>query len=523
MSAESGRVGRTVLRWVVVGAGVALAFAVGYLVRWGCAPAAPAAVGPREAAPAGAEATAAHEAHVPSEPTIWTCAMHPQIRRPKPGRCPICGMKLVPVETGVPEEVGATPRLAVSQEAARLMEIETAPVERRFVTAEVRMVGKVEYDETRLAYITAWVPGRLDRLFVNYTGVPVKKGDHLVSLYSPELLSAQEELIQALRAVRDLAKSDVGILRETAAATILATREKLRLLGLTAEQVAEIESRGAAADHVTIYAPAGGIVVEKNALEGMYVDTGTRIYTIADLSEVWVKLDAYESDLSWLRYGQKVAFTSVAYPGETFAGTIAFIDPVLDEKTRTVKVRVNAANPDGKLKPGMFVTAMVRSDIATGGRVMAPELAGKWICPMHPDVVKNQAGTCDICGMPLVTTESLGYVAAAPADADKPLVIPATAPLVTGTRAVVYVQVPGAEKPTFEGRQIVLGPRAGDWYLVREGLAEGERIVTRGNFKIDSALQIQAKPSMMNPEGGAPAPVHEHGGAAAPAGGHAHD
>jgi Cu(I)/Ag(I) efflux system membrane fusion protein len=154
---------------------------------------------------------------------------------------------------------------------------------------------------------------------------------------------------------------------------------------------------------------------------------------------------------------------------------------------------------------------------------MAPELAGKWICPMHPDVVKNQAGTCDICGMNLVRAESLGYVAAAPTDADKPLVIPATAPLVTGTRAVVYVAVPGAEKPTFEGRQIVLGPRAGDWYLVREGLAEGERVVIRGNFKIDSALQIQAKPSMMNPEGGAPAPVHEHGGAAAPAGGHAHD
>jgi Cu(I)/Ag(I) efflux system membrane fusion protein len=125
--------------------------------------------------------------------------------------------------------------------------------------------------------------------------------------------------------------------------------------------------------------------------------------------------------------------------------------------------------------------------------------------------------------MNLVTTESLGYVAAAPTDADKTLVIPATAPLVTGTRAVVYVAVPGAEKPTFEGRQVVLGPRAGDWYLVREGLAEGERVVIRGNFKIDSALQIQAKPSMMSPEGGAPAPVHEHGGAAAPAGGHAHD
>jgi len=362
----------------------------------------------------------------------------------------------------------------------------------------------------------------LDRLFVNYTGVPVQKGDHLVNLYSPELLSAQEELLQSLRAVKDLEASDVSIVRETAQATVEAVREKLRLWGLTAEQIAAIESRGAASDHVTIYAPIGGIVVQKDALEGLYVDTGTRIYTIADLSEVWVKLDAYESDLEWIRYGQTVEFASVAYPGQTFTGTIAFIDPVLDEKTRTVKVRVNAANPDGKLKPGMFVRALVRSEVATGGRVMAPDLAGKWICPMHPDVVKDAPGACDICGMPLVTTESLGYVAAEPTDADKPLVIPASAPLVTGTRAVVYVEVPGAEKPTFEGREVVLGSRAGDWYIVRSGLAEGERVVVRGNFKIDSALQIQAKPSMMNPEGGAPPPVHEHG-AAAPAGGHAHD
>jgi len=515
MSAESGRAGRTILRWVVVGAGVIAAFAVGYMVRWGCAPAqhpAEATPGLETVAPAPAEA-----------PTIWTCAMHPQIRQPKPGRCPICGMKLIPVETGAETTAGGAPQLTVSEEAAKLMEVETAPVERRFVEAEVRMVGKVEYDETRLAYIAAWVPGRLDRLFVDYTGVPVRKGDHLVDLYSPELLSAQAELLQALQAVKDLEASDVSIVRETAQAMVEAVREKLRLWGLAAEQIAQIEKRGTASDHVTIYAPIGGIVVQKNALEGMYVDTGTRIYTIADLSEVWVKLDAYESDLAWVRYGQTVEFESVASPGETFTGTIAFIDPILDEMTRTVKVRVNTANPDGKLKPGMFVKALVRSEVATGGRVMAPDLAGKWICPMHPDVVKDQAGACDKCGMPLVTTESLGYVAAEPTAADKPLVIPATAPLITGTRAVVYVEVPGAAKPTFEGREVLLGPRAGQWYLVREGLAEGERVVVHGNFKIDSALQIQAKPSMMNPEGGGPAPVHQHGGAAAPAGDHAHE
>jgi Cu(I)/Ag(I) efflux system membrane fusion protein len=211
-------------------------------------------------------------------------------------------------------------------------------------------------------------------------------------------------------------------------------------------------------------------------------------------------LDAYESDLSWIRYGQKVEFTTEAYPGEVFEGTINFIDPVLNDMTRTVKLRVNVDNMDGKLKPEMFVRAVVRSQVALGGKVMVPEMAGKWICPMHPAVVKTEAGTCDVCGMNLVATESLGYVVDTPKEA--PLVIPASAPLVTGTRAVVYVQVPQKEKPTFEGRQVTLGPRAGDYYLVKEGLSEGELVVTKGNFKIDASLQIQAKPSMMNPAAG---------------------
>jgi Cu(I)/Ag(I) efflux system membrane fusion protein len=222
---------------------------------------------------------------------------------------------------------------------------------------------------------------------------------------------------------------------------------------------------------------------------------------MADLSQVWVKLDAYESDIDWIRYGQDVEFTAEAYPGETFKGKIAFIDPVLDPMTRTVKLRVNVANPDGRLKPEMFVRAIVRSKVAGAGMVMDEDMAGKWICPMHPSVVKTAPGKCDVCGMDLVTTESLGYVVAKEPN-KAPLVIPASAPLITGTRAVVYVRLEGKEKPTFEGREIVLGPRAGGYYLVKEGLSEGEQVVTNGNFKIDSALQIQAKPSMMSPKGG---------------------
>ena len=449
---------------------------------------------------------AAGEAKADSNIAYWTCSMHPQVHLPKPGLCPICGMKLIPVYKQ--SEGGETgPRVfKTSPAAAALMNIETSPVERKFVTARIRMVGKVNYDETRLSYITAWVPGRLDKLYVDYTGVPVTKGDHMVYLYSPDLYGAQEELLQALQAVKTTHQSDSTLMRDITQSTVKAARDKLRLLGLTDGQIADIEKSGKARDHVTIYAPAGGIVIHKNALEGQYVQTGTKIYTIADLSKVWVNLDAYESDLSWLRYGQQVAFTTVAYPGETFQGTISFIDPVLDPATRTVRVRVEVPNSDGRLKPEMFVNATVQAEVAAAGKVMDPRLAGKWICPMHPSVIKDKPGTCDICGMPLVRTESLGYVSAAADPNDKPLVIPASAALVTGTRAVVYVQVPNAEAPTFEGRQVVLGPRAGDYYIVRHGLQEGQRVVTRGNFKIDSALQIEAKPSMMTPAGGEGAP-----------------
>lgn len=411
----------------------------------------------------------------------WTCSMHPDIIRDKPGKCPKCGMDLIPMPGDAVGGVG--PReLVVSEEAAKLMEIQTSAVERKFVTAEIRMVGKIEYDETRVKNITAWVPGRsrIERLFVDFTGITVKKGDHMVDLYSPELISAQAELLLS--------------------STKLLAREKLRLLGLTAEQIEQIEKTGKPVDHLTIYAPIGGVVVHKNATEGMYVTEGSKLYTIADLSHLWVKLDAYESDLPWLQYGQEVEFTTEAHPGEVFKGRITFIDPMLNDKTRTVKVRVNVSNTDGRLKPDMFVRAVVRAKVAQGGMVMAPEMAGKWICPMHPSVIKTEAGSCDICGMDLVTTESLGYIKADLPD-EAPLVIPASAPLITGKRAVVYVQMPNTEKPTYQGREIVLGPRAGDYYIVKSGLAEGEIVVTNGNFKIDSAMQIQAKPSMMNPEG----------------------
>ncbi len=490
-------------KWILITVLALAAFALGFLLRGG-----------------GAAAPDAHEGHAASEETLvtdWTCSMHPQIHQPKPGQCPICGMDLIPASSGGDED-GLGPRqLKLSETARQLAGIVTVPAERRFIPAEVRMVGKVDYDETRLGYITSWVPGRLDRLYVDYTGIQVSKGDHLVDIYSPDLIVTQEELIQALRAAEELKASGLNSIRETALETVDAVREKLRLWGLRPDQIEAIEQRGIPTDHLTIYASMGGIVIHKNALEGMYVETGTRIYTIADLSHLWVKLDAYESDLQMIRFGQKVELWTEAYPGEVFRGKVAFIDPVLDARTRTVKVRVNVPNPDGRLKPEMFVHARVEAGVSEGGAVVRTNLAGKWICPMHPAIVKSRQEPCDICGMDLVTAESLGYVDDDPAKRKPPLIIPASAPLITGKRAVVYVEDPD-RTGVFEGREVVLGPRAGDWYVVREGLEEGENVVVQGNFKIDSAIQIKAGPSMMNPDGGGPPPGHDHGGK--PATGH---
>ncbi|UCF05466.1 MAG: efflux RND transporter periplasmic adaptor subunit [bacterium] len=402
---------------------------------------------------------------------LWTCSMHPQIKLPNPGKCPICFMDLIPlVADDGAEELGER-QLKMSEAAVKLAGIQTAPVQRLFVETEIRMAGTITYDETKVAYITAWIPGRLERLYANYTGAAVKRGDRLADIYSPQLLSTQEELIQAKQSVEALSGSSNKVLRSTATATLEAAREKLRLYGLSERQVRDIETSGTVFDYLVIHAPIGGVVVNKNAKEGMYVKTGTRLYTIADLSNLWVMFDAYQSDIPWLAEGQSVEFSSLSFPGETFYGTITFIDPVLNEKTRTAKVRAVVDNREGSLKPDMFVSGIAKSRLDRHGSVI------------------NEAES-DL--------------------SQAPLVIPASAPLLTGTRAVVYVRVPGAAEPVFEGREVGLGPRADEHYLVKWGLHEGELVVINGAFKIDSELQIRAKPSMMNPESGTSGSLHQH-------------
>ena len=385
------------------------------------------------------------QAHDSEKVQLWTCSMHPQIRLPEPGQCPICGMDLIPLVTEDHSELGPD-ALKLSDTAAKLANIVTETVKRGPAEAKVRLAGKIQPDERRIKSITAWVPGRIEKLFVDFTGTKVEAGDPLIELYSPVLYTAQEELLQAL----DLVKSNTSGLHHSSQLMVEAVREKLSQLGLTSQQIREVEKRGTATDRLVISSPISGIVIHKNALEGRYVDKGTPIYTVADLSTVWAVLDAYEQDVGFLKVGQSVQFEAEALPGQTFESQIAFINPVLDDKTRSVEVRLNVSNKNRNLKPGLFIRAVVDAKLSYPGM--------------------------------------------------NPILVPATAVLKTGKRAVVYVQKPDTASWVFEGREVVLGPRVGKHYVVVSGLLPGEVVVVNGNFKIDSAFQIQAKPSMMSPK-----------------------
>ncbi len=408
----------------------------------------------------------------------WTCAMHPSVRMKEPGSCPICGMDLTPVKkqpTSVPETpsadsvdekaepsdtesmasmqnhdhgahvtmapVAGTERgesrseFTVSPRRQQLIGVRTEPVEIRPIEKSIRTVGVVKLDETRIEHIHTKFSGWIDKVFVDYTWQHVSKGEPLFSVYSPDLVSTQEEYLLALRSNDILGDSDFPDISEGAGSLLEATKRRLRLWDVSENQIREIAETGKVKDSIVVYSPVSGHVVEKNAYENMYVEPMTTIYTIADHSNVWVDVDIYENEIPLVSLGEKATMTLASYPGEEFPGRVTFITPHLDNKTRTVKVRLQFPNPDLKLLPEMY--GDVSFDIPLGEKLAIPESA----------VIR------------------------------------------TGTKDIVFVDKGNGN---MQIRRVELGGKAGGYYEVLKGLERGDMVVTRANFLIDSESKIQA-------------------------------
>ena len=416
---------------------------------------------------------------------VWSCSMHPQIKLPKKGKCPICFMSLIPLNSSH-SDVGER-ALLMSKAALALAEIETEKVERGKAYSEINMVGKVAVDTTKINDVIILADGQIRKLYVNYEGVPIKKGDHLAEIYSPKIYAAGQDYLVLL--------NSLGRDKEL----LSSTKTKLILLGAPKSYIDSIQNNKKVPETFILRSPIEGVVENILGYQGMWVKAGQLLCRIIDMSQLWINLDAYETDITWIRYGQEVRITAQAIPGKEFKGLISFIPPRMNDKTRTTKVRVNITNEKSLLKPDMFVSATVKAEINENGNLVLNGMEGKWISPMHPEIIKDKPSSCDICGMKLVKAEELGYKSN-PLN-EMPLLVPETSVMITGKRAVVYIRKKGS-KPIFEGREIVLGPKTGSYFVVLGGLEEGELVVTKGNFKIDSALQIQAKPSMMSMKGG---------------------
>ncbi len=387
------------------------------------------------------QTAAVEEAHDhDAESTIWTCSMHPQIRMDEPGDCPLCGMDLIPLQTTGTGDASIDPdAIQLSAEAAALANVQTTVVSRQNPVKEVQLYGTIQVDERLSQSQTSHVSGRIEKLFVTFTGESVRRGQPIASIYSPELLSAQQELIEAVK------------MQELQPVLLQAVREKLRLWKLTDAQIARIEQSGEVSPLIDVVATTSGIVISKNVNQGDYVNTGTVLFDVANLSQVWAVFDAYESDLPFLKVGDRLEYTLQSLPGKTFSGRISFINPILDPSTRTAKVRVETTNPRMELKPEMYANALIDAPLK---------------------LYNNE------------------------------VVIPKSAILWTGKRSIVYVKQPDTEIPAFMLREVELGPSLGDAYVVLSGINDGDEIVTNGAFTIDASAQLAGKLSMMNNEMG---------------------
>lgn len=375
-------------------------------------------------------------AHAEGEglPSIWTCSMHPQIRLPEKGDCPICGMDLIPADQ---ESAGTSNSQAfqMTPEALALAQVQTIVVGGMQAKKELVLSGKLQADERESASLTAKFPGRIEKLFVTFTGEQVKAGQRIATIYSPELLTAQKELLEASKT------------KATFPQLYQASKDKLSLWKLSAAQIAEIERSGQVKERMDIFADQSGIVLQKNVSVGDYVSMGAVLFTVTNLNSLWLLLDVYESDLPFVALGDEIQFTVAGKPGETLNAKVTFVDPLINANTRAASVRAEIRNVDNTLKPEMFVTARVQTR----------------------------------------TTGSLAEV-----------MVPRTAVLWSGKRSIVYVKVPNASLPEFVMREVTLGNRLGENYQIASGLKAGEEIVSYGAFALDASAQLSGKPSLLN-------------------------
>ncbi|SDR67919.1 membrane fusion protein, Cu(I)/Ag(I) efflux system [Gillisia sp. Hel1_33_143] len=371
------------------------------------------------------------------EPQMWTCSMHPQIMLPEPGDCPICGMDLIPAEQSAG---GLTAdQFKMTENALALANIQTTLVGGSGLEDNTLVLsGKVMENEELNAVQVSYFAGRIEKLYINFTGEQVNRGQLLATIYSPELVSAQQELLTTA----SLKESQPGLYK--------AVRNKLKLWKLSEKQINSIESSGQVKENFPVYATVSGTVTDKMAQEGDYIKQGQPLYKITDLSSVWAMFDAYENQISSLQEGQEIQIATNAYPAKEFTAKISFIDPVLNTASRTVKIRAVLPNNEDLFKPGMFLQGKVKG-------------------------LTN--------------------------DGNETIVVPQSAVMWTGERSVVYVKS-NDDAPVFELRKVKLGKSRGDQYEILEGLQNGEQIVTQGTFTVDAAAQLKGKKSMMSPEGG---------------------